>query len=383
MKTLRLAFLLSLAAVSLTPAATSAGVFVSVNIAPPPLLVYEQPVAPFPDYVWQPGYWAWDGYEYYWVPGTWVLAPEPGLYWTPGWWGWDEVGAVYIWHAGYWGPHVGFYGGINYGWGYPGYGYYGGFWEGGHFCYNTAYSHVTVVNVYKTYNQTIVNNNVVVNNNHTSFNGGHGGVHARPRPEDQRAEHEHHWQPTHEQASHERGARDNREQHWNAERQRGPAVVATESAGHFNDGGTRGPAERGSGRNRAWRDDAPSSESGAPRTERYPGSREDRPSSRSMRRPDMPEGGGDERPQRIERGDVQERPQYRERPRYHERPQTMPRGDAGPGMEGPPQYEHPQAQGGGRPEGQPRPQPQQREQRPAQGQGQEKRERKEGGGKHD
>src|SRR5581483_6665422 len=105
------------------PLAANAGVFVSVNIAPPPLLGYEQPPIPGDDYVWTPGYWAWDPdvEDYYWVPGTWVLAPEPGFYWTPGYWAW--VASYYVWHPGYWGPHVGYYGGINYGFGYFGHGY--------------------------------------------------------------------------------------------------------------------------------------------------------------------------------------------------------------------------------------------------------------------
>ena len=39
--------------------------------------------------------------------------------------------AAFIWHLGYWGPHVGFYGGVNYGYGYVGVGFVGGRWEGG------------------------------------------------------------------------------------------------------------------------------------------------------------------------------------------------------------------------------------------------------------
>ena len=56
------------------------------------------------------------GGGYYWVPGTWVQPPRVGVLWTPGYWGF--VGGVYAFHAGYWGPHVGFYGGVNYGFGY-------------------------------------------------------------------------------------------------------------------------------------------------------------------------------------------------------------------------------------------------------------------------
>lgn len=111
----------TLGAVLLAFSAASFGqvaVGVSVRIGPPALPVYAQPICPGPGYVWTPGYWAWDdGDGYYWVPGTWVVAPV-GMLWTPGYWGWG--GGVYLWHPGYWGPHVGFYGGINYGFGYPG-----------------------------------------------------------------------------------------------------------------------------------------------------------------------------------------------------------------------------------------------------------------------
>ena len=66
--------------------------------------------------MWTPGYWAWGNDGYYWVPGTWVPAPAVGLLWTPGYWGWS--GGYYRWNVCYWGPHVGFYGGVNYGFGY-------------------------------------------------------------------------------------------------------------------------------------------------------------------------------------------------------------------------------------------------------------------------
>jgi len=91
----------------------------SVNIEPPPLPVYDQPIIPGPGYLWAPGYWAWnpDIDDYYWVPGTWVLPPEPNLLWTPGYWAWNDSGA-YVFNDGYWGPEVGFYGGVNYGFGY-------------------------------------------------------------------------------------------------------------------------------------------------------------------------------------------------------------------------------------------------------------------------
>lgn len=82
------------------------GVGISVNFGPPAIPVYEQPICPQEGYIWTPGYWYYGDGEYFWVPGTWVLAPEPGFLWTPGYWGWG--GSAFFWHAGYWGPHIGF-----------------------------------------------------------------------------------------------------------------------------------------------------------------------------------------------------------------------------------------------------------------------------------
>src|ERR1700720_2948728 len=195
------------AALALVPAASFAGVFVSVTIAPPALPVYTQPICPGDGYLWNPGYWAYGDEGYYWVPGVWVRPPQVGLLWTPGYWGWG--GGVYVFHAGYWGPHVGFYGGGNYGFGYGGSGFYGGEWRGGHFAYNTA-----VVNVNRTViRNTYVNRTVIVNNrevNRTSFSGGPGGINARPSREEISASHESHIQATRMQTSHEHLARSNR-----------------------------------------------------------------------------------------------------------------------------------------------------------------------------
>jgi len=122
------------------PTAANARVFVSVGIAPPLIPVYAQPIAPGYGYIWTPGYWAYgdDGYD--WVDGAWVYPPYVGALWTPGYWGWG--GGGYLWNAGYWGRHIGYYGGINYGFGYFGVGFWGGYWNGGHFFYNGAYNHL-------------------------------------------------------------------------------------------------------------------------------------------------------------------------------------------------------------------------------------------------
>jgi hypothetical protein len=109
-----------------------------VNAAPPPLPSYGQPPLPQAGYLWVPGFWAWREPipDYYWVPGTWVRPPQLGLLWTPAYW--SRVDGGYRFHAGYWAEQVGFYGGINYGYGYTGDGYQGGRWENGIFSYNRA-----------------------------------------------------------------------------------------------------------------------------------------------------------------------------------------------------------------------------------------------------
>src|ERR1700761_4346911 len=168
-------------ALVLLPAASFAGVFVSVTIAPPMLPVYTQPLCPGEGYLWNPGYWAYGDEGYYWVPGVWVRPPQVGLLWTPGYWGWG--GGNYIWHAGYWGPHVGFYGGVNYGFGFTGVGFVGGAWGGNAFRYNTAVTAVNTTVVRNVYvDRTVIVNRTVVNN--VSYNGP-GGVAARPSPQEQ------------------------------------------------------------------------------------------------------------------------------------------------------------------------------------------------------
>ena len=90
---------LLLGALGVMPATSHAqfGISISINIEPPALPVYVQPPRPQPNYMWTPGYWAWDGVgDYYWVPGTWVLAPQPGYLWTPGYWGWGDGGQYIV-----------------------------------------------------------------------------------------------------------------------------------------------------------------------------------------------------------------------------------------------------------------------------------------------
>ena len=210
-----------------TAPAAHAGVFVSVNFAPPALPVYVQPAIPGPGYIWTPGYWAYDPISgYYWVPGTWVLPPYTGALWTPGYWGWAS--GAYVFHPGYWGLHVGYYGGINYGFGYVGVGYLGGYWGPRGFYYNREVNRITNVNITNVYNKTVtVNNNVT----RVSYNGP-GGITAQPTAEEMRFANERHTPAIAAQVQHQTMASHNEAlrasvNHGN------PAIAATARPGAF------------------------------------------------------------------------------------------------------------------------------------------------------
>jgi hypothetical protein len=206
----------------------SAGVAVSITVAPPVLPVYVQPPVPGPDYMWTPGYWSWDEDEsdYYWVPGAWVLAPEPGLLWTPGYWGWSD--GVYVWNAGYWGPHVGFYGGVCYGHGYTGSGFSGGYWNGRVYTYNRSVTNIGVNNSVHVYNKTVINNNV----SSVSYNGGQGGIRAQASASELRYANERHIPASSEQLHHQHLAAKSPELRL-ANNQGKPSIAATSKAGNF------------------------------------------------------------------------------------------------------------------------------------------------------
>jgi hypothetical protein len=206
---------------------------VQANEPPPPLPVYEQPPCPADGYLWTPGYWAFGPGGYYWVPGTWVMPPVVGVLWTPGYWGF--VGGVYAWHVGYWGPHVGFYGGVNYGFGYVGVGYAGGHWVGNSFAYNRAVVNINVAVVHNTYSQTVVNN---VSVSRVSYNGG-AGVSAVPTAQERMAAQESHVPATAIQRQHVQQAARNPAS-FAAANGGHPAIAATPRPGAFNSPGVIG-----------------------------------------------------------------------------------------------------------------------------------------------
>lgn len=214
-----------LALMLLVSVSSFAGVFVSVGFGPPALPIYVQPPCPAVGYMWTPGYWGYGPNGYFWVPGTWVMAPQPGVLWTPGYWGWGS--GAYFWHGGYWGPTIGFYGGINYGYGYGGFGYQGGYWRNGAYYYNRSVNNVSSIHVTNVYNTTVINNT-----NHTAFNGGEGGIQAHATPAEAAAAREHHIAPTAMQTRHETAAASNRELLASVNHGR-QAIAATARPGEF------------------------------------------------------------------------------------------------------------------------------------------------------
>lgn len=232
--------LLALSALLFLPKA-SAAVVISVGFAPPALPVYDLPECPGDGYLWTPGFWDYDADDgYYWVPGTWVLAPEPGFLWTPAWWGWEN--GAFLFHEGYWGNEVGFYGGIDYGFGYFGVGFGGGRWEGGHFRYNTAVLNVNTTIIHNTYvDRTVIVNRTV---NRVSYNGGEGGIDRRPTPEEERADQGRHIEPVAAQQQHRAAARSNPQMRASVNQGK-PAIAATSRPGEMSGRGAVAAREAG------------------------------------------------------------------------------------------------------------------------------------------
>jgi len=201
---------------------------ISVTVAPPALPVYVQPPVPAPGYIWTPGYWAQADGDYYWVPGTWVEPPQAGLLWTPGYWA--ASGDGFIWNAGYWGPEIGFYGGVNYGFGYGGVGFEGGRWDNGHFMYNRAVTNVSSdSHITNVYTKTVVNNVTV---SKVSYNGGKGGITVQPTAHELAAARQPHIGATSAQEQHEHSAGTNKRLFASVNHGE-PSVAATQKPGAF------------------------------------------------------------------------------------------------------------------------------------------------------
>jgi hypothetical protein len=211
-----------------------------IQTAPPPIPSYAQPAIPEDGYLWMPGFWARreDVRDYYWVPGTWVKPPREGFLWTPPYW--SRVDGGFVFHAGYWAEAVGFYGGIDYGYGYTSDGYQGGRWDNGTFFYNRAANDLGSSDAAHVYEQTIA---ATDQSARASFNGGSRGTKAQPTPEQEKLAHDRHIDPTPEQQQHFEMAAKNRSLYSKLNRGE-PGVAATSRAGVFEDGISRSGALR-------------------------------------------------------------------------------------------------------------------------------------------
>lgn len=301
-----------------------AGVFISVGFAPPILPVYVQPPCPEPNLIWAPGYWAYGPDGYYWVPGAWVPAPYEGALWTPPYWGWES--GLYVFHPGYWGWHVGYYGGVNYGWGYFGRGFVGGRWHDHDFEYNRAVMHVNETIIHTTYiDRTVIHDHEIVRDSRVSYNGGPGGIRYQPSPEERVAMREQHVPPTQAQQQRIRQAQSNRAAYFNANHGRpqetamarplAPQHVAPPPARSQNGFRQQQPGQR-----MVQPYQRPQPQYQRPDQQR-PQPQYQRPAPQQQQRPEPQY----QRPQPQYQRPEQQRPQYQQRPEGRPAPQREPR----------------------------------------------------------
>jgi hypothetical protein len=124
---------------------------------------------------------------------------------------------------------VGFYGGVNYGFGYGGSGYQGGRWNGRVFNYNTTVNNVDRTVIRNVYTVKVVNN---VNVTRVSYNGGPNGMKAEPTAAQQREQQVKHLEPTATQVEHEVKAQKTPTQKASVNHG-APQVAATDKAADF------------------------------------------------------------------------------------------------------------------------------------------------------
>ena len=155
------------------------------------------------------------------------MPPAADLYWTPGYWAWNDAGDDYAFNAGYWGPEVGFYGGIDYGYGYTGEGYHGGYWRDHRFFYNRVVNNLEGARIAHAFNQP-----VQAQPGGVAFNGGRGGTTIRPNPQQIALAHGRHTPLTAVQMQHIQEARRTPELRFN-QNHGIPPIAATQRPGAF------------------------------------------------------------------------------------------------------------------------------------------------------
>ncbi|HEX4772381.1 MAG TPA: YXWGXW repeat-containing protein [Bryobacteraceae bacterium] len=83
-----------------TQALAYAEVIVIKSAPPPPVSVVVVGRAPYPGYVWRPGYYRGLNGRYVWVAGAWVRPPRYGMVWVPPLWRKGPNGFIFV--AGRW-----------------------------------------------------------------------------------------------------------------------------------------------------------------------------------------------------------------------------------------------------------------------------------------
>ena len=117
-------------------------------------------------------------------------------------------------------------------------------WDNGHFFYNTTINNVNVNVIHNVYNERV--NEATVTR--VSFNGGNGGVNARPTAREEAYAHENHTPRVAAQTEHIEEARKDPQQRFSMNHG-APAVAATPRPGALRDGGVvRAQNEASAGR---------------------------------------------------------------------------------------------------------------------------------------
>ena len=93
--------IVSTALLGIALAIGSANAQVVVRIGPPPPRREVIVERPSPRHIWVAGYHRWDGRQYVWTPGTWVVPPQPYYHrWVAGHWRHAPGGWVFV--EGHW-----------------------------------------------------------------------------------------------------------------------------------------------------------------------------------------------------------------------------------------------------------------------------------------
>ena len=102
-------------------------------------------------------------------------------------------------------------------------------------------TNVNVTDIHNVYNTTVINNTTV---NRVSYNGGNGGINARPTPQEEAAAHERHIAAGAAQTQHVQAARGNPQLRASANHGK-PPIAATDKPGEFSDHGVVQAKEAG------------------------------------------------------------------------------------------------------------------------------------------